>query len=303
VLGLDAALGLFQSLNVNAYYARSRTPGRSDNQASYQGRMEYGGDRYGMTVNHINVGPGFDPQIGFLARPAGYVRNFVLGRFSPRPARLRGVRKLSWEGALEHVASTAGVTQTRVFNGTLRIIENSGDELDLSRVQSQDRPQSPFRVAGAPVAAGRYDFGETKLSYLLGPERPLTGTATIARGSYYGGRKTELSYNGRVSATSQFIIEPIVTLDWLDMPAGHFTSKLVSARNTYTMTPRMFVAALIQYNSTAARLGINLRFRWEYQPGSDFFVVYNDGRDTLGGGFPSVLNRSISIKFTHLFRG
>jgi hypothetical protein len=303
VLGLDAALGLFQSLNVNAYYARSRTPGRSDGQASYQGRMEYGGDRYGLTVNHINVGPGFDPQIGFLLRPAGYVRNFVLGRFSPRPARLPGVRKLSWEGALEHVASTAGVTQTRVFNGTFRIFENSGDQLDLSRLQTQDRPQSPFRVAGAPVAAGIYDFAETKLSYLLGPERPLTGTATISRGSYYGGRKTELSYNGRVSATSQFIIEPIVTLNWLDMPAGRFTSKLVSARNTYTMTPRMFVAALIQYNSTAARLGINLRFRWEYQPGSDFFVVYNDGRDTLGGGFPSLLNRSISIKFTHLFRG
>jgi hypothetical protein len=45
--------------------------------------------------------------------------------------------------------------------------------------------------------------------------------------------------------------------------------------------PRMFVAALVQYASATSSLSTNLRFRWEYQPGSELFVVYTEGRDTL----------------------
>src|SRR5437867_8142203 len=42
-----------------------------------------------------------------------------------------------------------------------------------------------------------------------------------------------------------------------------------------------------------AALSSNIRFRWEYQPGSDLFFVYSDGRDTLGAGFPRLQNRRI----------
>ena len=41
---------------------------------------------------------------------------------------------------------------------------------------------------------------------------------------------------------------------------------------------------------------------WEYEPGSDVFLVYSDGRDTRFGGFPSLLNRGLVIKFTKLMR-
>ncbi|MGH9336779.1 MAG: hypothetical protein ACRD21_23815 [Vicinamibacteria bacterium] len=38
------------------------------------------------------------------------------------------------------------------------------------------------------------------------------------------------------------------------------------------------------------------------QPGSDLFVVYTDGRDTLTSGFPSLDTQSFVVKFTRLFR-
>jgi hypothetical protein len=47
----------------------------------------------------------------------------------------------------------------------------------------------------------------------------------------------------------------------------------------------------------------NLRFRWEYQPGSELFVVYSDARDTEDTGFPPpIFNRSFVVKLTKLFR-
>ena len=65
----------------------------------------------------------------------------------------------------------------------------------------------------------------------------------------------------------------------------------------------MFFSGLVQYNSASNSLSTNLRLRWEYQPGSELFVVYNDQRDTeLGRSFPMLENRAFVVKFTRLFR-
>ena len=49
-------------------------------------------------------------------------------------------------------------------------------------------------------------------------------------------------------------------------------------------------------------MSTNLRFRWEYQPGSELFVVYSDGRTTVGPGYPNMQSRSFVVKVTKLFR-
>ena len=62
---------------------------------------------------------------------------------------------------------------------------------------------------------------------------------------------------------------------------GRFTQHLAGSRLTFTMTPLMFASALVQYNSSSNAVSTNARFRWEYRPGSELFVVYNEERDTL----------------------
>jgi hypothetical protein len=72
------------------------------------------------------------------------------------------------------------------------------------------------------------------------------------------------------------------------------------------MTPLMFASALMQYNSTNHLIAANARLRWEYAPGSELFVVYNEERDTLDGlnapRFPELANRSFIIKINRLLR-
>jgi hypothetical protein len=148
---------------------------------------------------------------------------------------------------------------------------------------------------------GGYSFADVRSEYYLGPER-VSGRFWGSHGGFYGGTRSEVGFNGRVDMTSQFSIEPRVTLDWINLAAGRFTTRLVGSRVNFTMSTRMAASALIQYNSTNAALSSNLRFRWEYKPGSDLFVVYSDGRDTLSTGFPRLQNRSFVVKLTRLFR-
>ena len=68
------------------------------------------------------------------------------------------------------------------------------------------------------------------------------------------------------------------------------------------MTPRQGVSALFQYNSANNSFSTNIRYRWEYIPGSDLFVVLTDNRDTLPRGFPQLRDRSLIVKFTRLLR-
>ncbi len=69
------------------------------------------------------------------------------------------------------------------------------------------------------------------------------------------------------------------------------------------MTPLMFVSALVQYNSSNSALSTNVRLRWEYQPGSELFIVYNEQRDTLVPNRVAELeNRTFIIKVNRLFR-
>ena len=64
----------------------------------------------------------------------------------------------------------------------------------------------------------------------------------------------------------------------------------------------MFFTALMQYNSNTHSFTTNARLRREYKPGSEMFVVFSDGRDTLNSGFPTMVNRAFIVKVNHLFR-
>ena len=161
----------------------------------------------------------------------------------------------------------------------------------------------PFEIADDVVLpVGGYGFQGVRTEYELGPQRRVAGRLIFSRGSFFSGNRTEVGYQGRVVLTPQLAVEPRLSVNDVTLPEGSFKTTLLSARTSYTVSPRMFVAALLQFNSSHESFDTNIRFRWEYQPGSDLFVVYSDGRDTGPDGFPRLENRTFVVKFTRLFR-
>jgi hypothetical protein len=105
-----------------------------------------------------------------------------------------------------------------------------------------------------------------------------------------------------VDFSSRLTVEPNISFNWVSLPQGSFTTRLVSARVNATFTPRMALSALTQYNSGADIVAINVRYHWEYQPGSDLFAVYTEGTDTSLPGRHLLQKRSFTIKLTRLLR-
>jgi len=303
VYGLDGTFGFYDNLNVNAYWARSRTSGRGGKDTSFRGQLDYAGDRYGVQLEQLMVGDDFNPEVGFVRRQ-DMRRSSALFRFSPRPARIAAVRRFFAQGSLDYIANTSGHLETREWNGEFAIEFQNSDRLTVSVTDSYEFLPRPFAIAPAitlPIGGYRFDYVHVQMN--LGQRRKVSGNFALDHGSFYGGEKTTVSVSrGRVNAGSRLSLEPTYLLSMVDLPEGSFTSQLVGSRVTYTMTPLMFTSALLQYNSSSHAVSANVRLRWEYRPGSEFFVVYNEERDTLARRFPTLAGRALIVKMNRLFR-
>jgi hypothetical protein len=126
---------------------------------------------------------------------------------------------------------------------------------------------------------------------------------TAEFGTFYNGHKKSFSATrGRMPITNQLSVEPTYTFNHVTLEQGKSVTHLAGSRVTYSMTPLMFVSALLQFNSGTSAVSTNARFRWEYRPGSELFVVYNEERNTLTPSFPSLNNRAFIVKINRLFR-
>ncbi len=307
VYGGDLNLALKSTIRLTAIGARSDSGPGSSRDLFYQGRFEWSADRYGLEADHVRVEENFDPAVGFVPR-SDIDRNQFRARFSPRPSRdfFKPVRRFSFNASFDNIATAStGVFESRQIEGSFETEFQSGDELNFQMTRNREVVSSEFEVAGGLIVpSGSYRFNEFEIRYQMGQQRSFAGSFGFLRSGFYGGTRTQYSYSqGRIEVSSRLSIEPQLRINRLDTPFGKATTRLVSGRINWTLSPRMLVSGLSQYNSTTHQVATNIRFRWEYQPGSDLFVVYGDGRDTLSDSrLPALTTRTFVVKFTRLFR-
>ena len=303
VLGADANLALHQSLNIVGYYAQTRTPGLGNDNRSYRARADYDADLIGVQIERLAVGRDFNPEVGFLRR-TDFIESLAQVRISRRPRAFRSVRKINYEGALDYITDGDRRLEHRQARAGVRTEMESGDSWAIAYNREFEYLAVGFPIIpGTDVPAGAYHSPTLRASYTRGSQRRISGDFSAARGGLYGGDRTELSYRGRAELTPRLSLEPGISVNRVDLPTGRFTATLLTSRATLSFTTRMTTAALVQYNSTSHLVSTNVRFRWEYRPGSELFVVYSDGRDTgLQRPLQGLLNRGFTVKLTRLFR-
>ena len=302
--GVDGTFGFYDNLGINVYWAQTNTTGRTRDDSSYRAQFDYSGDRYGLQLERLMVGVNFNPEVGFVRRP-DMVRSFAQARFSPRPQDSTIFRKLYWTGWVDYVESGSGRVETRVAAGEFAIDFENGDRFNV-------RPSTTYEFLPVPlhftsdvvVPVGGYDYTSIETGFTYAPTRPVaSGSVSVERGTFYSGHKTTLSVRqGRLVFPPHLAIEPSYSLNDVDLDQGSFTTHLVGARVNVTVTPLMFAGALLQYNSTRQTVSENVRFLWEYQPGSELFIVLNEQRDTATRGYPDLANRALIVKINRLFR-
>ncbi len=304
VYGVDGTFGFFSNLTFATYLARTTSDGIDSDDMSYRAQMEYGGDRYGLQLERLSIDKNFNPEVGFLRR-ADLRKNYAQARFSPRIRRYKRVRKLSSIGQFTDIEDSAGNRSTRIADGEFAVEFQNSDRVQMGVNRDYELLVRPFTVVpGARVPVGGYEFTTARAGYTMGQQRKVSGTLLVEKGSFYNGDRTAVTISrSRLNVSPQLSVEPSIALNWLSLPAGDFTQKLVGSRVTYTMTPLLFASALVQFNSSTHTVSANARMRWEWRPGSELFIVYNEERDSeAAAGAPGLFNRAVIVKVNRFLR-
>ena len=304
--GVDGGFSFLDNqLVVDTYWARTATPGAAGEEASWRANVEYDGDRYGFEVERLVIGDDFRPELGFVRR-RDMARSLGRARFSPRLLSVPAIRKLSWSGGIDYIENVRGVLETREGDAEFAVEFENSDRLAIAYARTYERLLEPFDITPEiSIPAGSYDFETFSATLVLGPQRVASGRVRLDHGAFFSGRKTELAVTrGRTQLSRRVSTEPTYAFSLVDLREGRFTTHLAGARVTFTVTPQMFTSALIQYNTSNSTAAANVRFRWEYQPGSELFVVYNEQRSTLlpQPHLEPFRNRAVVVKLTRLFR-
>lgn len=302
VYGVDAGFAFYQNVTAGAYYARTDTDGLAGDDESYQGRFEWAPDRYGVTVEHLKVGDAFNPEVGFVRR-VNFEKTSGQLRFSPRPQSIDWVRKFTTEASIDYFVNGNGAVETRRQGVRFNTEFESSDQLAIEATDNYEALFVPFEIGGGvTIPVGGYDFRDVQLSYTMGQQRRFSGTVALQAGEFYDGTLTSVTVSSaRYAILKQFSVEPSLAVNRIELPYGSFTQKLFRARTDYGFSPRMFLSALLQYNSADRTFSSNVRYRWEYIPGSELFVVWTDEHDTRPNSI-GLRNRAFVVKATRLLR-
>ena len=306
-IGADAMFSFYDNVSLVGYVAKTQTPGIRSRDASYQGRFQYMGDRYGYEAEHLVVEDNFLPEVGFVRRD-NFRRSYTAGRFSPRPQSIEAIRQFRLEAALDYtVTADTGIVETRQSQLGFSIELEASDRVGVSVADNYEYLVRVFEPGpGVTLPVGGYGFRDIEATYTPGAQRRLTGTFIARVGEYFNGAIRSFGFKeARLEVTQRLSIEPTLSINWIDTPEGAFRTDLAVSRVTYTFTPRMFFSGLVQYNSATDTVSNNFRFRWEYSPGSELFAVYTEDRETdplRPDRFSELRNRGFVVKVNRLFR-
>ena len=301
--GVDGNFNPSDNIRINTFYMATSEPGveTGHQAASYMGQFNYDTDLIDLTAERLYLGEDFNPGMGFVRR-RDFTKNGASFQLSPRPRGIEAIRQFELKFQANNYDRLDGEMETREYKFEGRAILESSDRLVVDHTMTEERLLDGFDLSTeVAVPAGNYRFNRTGLRLWLGTHRSFSGYFRYEFGDFFGGTRREVSYWGRAEVSQRLSMEPNISLNWIEVPGGEVQAQVSSLRATYTVSPRSFLGALVQYNSAAQLMSANVRFRWEYSPGSDVFVVFSTNRDG-DDGLAGLSDRALVVKFTRLFR-
>ena len=296
--GIDANFKFFNYLDLVPFILKTETPGKEGRDMAANLSVAWNDPFWDIQAEYLDIEENFNPEVGFVPRTG--IRK-SRGRLSirPRPGeRIPSIRQFQPSVEMSYITDQENVLQTRTLDSAFSVQFENNSNLRFGHTASFERLDEPFEIRdNQEIPIGDYGFNEFEISYNGDRSRMISARASLGWGDFFDGERNSYELTLRFQPSPQFNVQVNWEHDDVTLPSGDFTTDLVATRLLYSFSTKMFVNALIQYNSTADEIESNIRFNWIYKPLSDLFLVYNERRSTTGG----VVDRALIAKLTYIF--
>jgi len=299
-VGVDANLRLSQAMSVYSYLAKTSTPNGGSRDLAGRVAALYIDSAWTMRSSYVNIEKDFNNEMGFVPRPGMRMFSEFAG-YTFRPASLRKTfRRLYPHWKLDYLVNPDGRLETRTLNYHFIAELQNGGSGEIGINEYRELLVKPFTInrrLKIVIPPGVYDFYEYLFMFSSDNSRRLSGNVRTLTGPYYSGYRHSYTLGGNLRLNHQFNTSFSYTHNNLNLREGHFKTNLLTMRAYYSFSTRMFLNALVQYNSDAQQWSSNIRFDLIHRPLSDIFLVYNERRNSVSG---NLIDRAVIAKFTYM---
>ncbi|MBX3705513.1 MAG: carbohydrate binding family 9 domain-containing protein [Pseudomonadales bacterium] len=299
---VDGRLGIGRDGIVRGYVAKSETPGRRGDDHAFSLIGQYNSAAWSNSVGFTEVGRNFNPEVGFLRR-----RDYQKGEFTIlrriRPDDLMGFHELRPHVVYRGFWGTDGLYESGFIHIDNHWEWRSGLEVHTGLNLVYEYVREPFEIVrGVTVPVGEYDEQEAQLVFITNQGAPLSLNLQSRIGGFFGGDRVNLTPTLRYRWGDAFTSELSWVYNRLDLPVenGDVEINVGRMRLSYSLTPRMLLQALIQYDDRTDLFATNLRFSWLQSANAGLFLVYNEVDDETIIG-PMEKRRELALKFSWIF--
>ncbi len=303
-IGADANFRFFQYLNINGHMARTFSPGRllepGGRAVAARAGVNWRDNRWDLRASYLTIGSRFNHEMGFVPRVGVDQINAYVGVFMRPRASSKVLREIAPHWELNAATRASGGLDSRYHDFHVLFTFQDSSTLTVGRNPSVEEFVSPFAISrqrGIVIPAGRYSYDESFLLFRMNPAARLSVNGRYSAGTFYNGDKHAYQLGGGARISARLNFSGSFSRNVIALPAGAFTTRLVTGRINVNFTTRMFLNALAQYNTEARQWSSNVRFNLIHRPLSDFFLVYNERRDSRT---MDLIDRALVAKLTYL---
>ena len=296
---LDGKLGLGKKARMSGFFAKTKDPNDTINAHSFKFQADYNWNNWELRAAYTEVGQGFNPEVGFLLRPAfRKPEGLVLYHLRPKnpDAKILEYRPhISYRGYWNF----DGFLETSFLHIDNHFEWKSGLEIHTGVNVTKEGVVNAFDISrgrNVIVQPGNYDHVESQIIFFTNRSNPLSINLRSVIGGSFGGTRYVESITGRWRIGDKFNAELTFLYNNFQLPVGNFTANILRSQISYAFTPTIYLQGLIQHNTSDRLWAANIRFSWLQRANTGLFVVYNHN---LQDGDP--LNNSFIIKYTRMF--
>ncbi len=271
------------------------------------------GFNYRLVVNR--TGENFDPGIGFVRR-TGNTDSFsrlAYGWFAPTSSIVNryNVDFVLYTQSQNDTYELLGRSIWGGWNVRFKQLGEFEAEIRYGKEILQD--DEDFDLLGKIlIPTGEYDTYEASLNYQTNEGNKVQAGFGFEYGGLYDGTSYSIDFSPRWIVNSNLEIGSSYTLTHLEFPElnnrtkNDYTAHLGQFRAQYALNKQFSASTFVQYSNVSELVGANLRFRYNFSEGRDFWLVFNEQVNTVRDQLevprvPRLQNRSILLKYTHTF--
>ncbi|MGD8602674.1 MAG: DUF5916 domain-containing protein [Gemmatimonadota bacterium] len=301
---VDALFSVIPEFTVEGFVAKTETPDLDGRDWAGHIRSGWLSQHWRVYGEYTDLDNNFNPEVGFVPR-VGIRRTKAHFEYNPRPGRW-GIRMMEpmWNVTLFHDHS--GRLVSRQFHHMVGTRFDNGAYFNVMYNRYYELLDNPYRVTSdITVDPGEYNFWDLIVMFRSNPARRLSFNVRYAPQTYWDGDRTDWGGGVDVRVTNQLAASGNFSRNTVDLPGGDFTADIASFQLDYGFSPRLSVRTLTQYNSLTDQVSVSGRLQYEYRPGSDIFIVYDEVRRDdpipVSPFTERFRDRQLLLKVTYLF--